>query len=138
VTLPTTPTVYVADTVLVAEGFTYNTVTGILTFQNSGSYGLSLQLNAEPSASNKNIYFYAETSIDGGATWVITKYSARQLRLDNAIETQLNIISNRYYATGTMLRFYVWGDATITLKTTDLPGTTPGTVVKPAFRILVA
>ena len=87
--------------------------------------------------SNKNIYFYAEDSADG-VTWNTTRYSGRQLLLPNATETQVSVNASRYYAAGTRLRFYVWGDATVTLNTTDLAGTTPGAVTKPAYRFLIA
>ena len=138
ITLPTTPTVFKPSTTVVNDGFAYDNTTGILTINESGSYAISIQFNAKPSASNKNIYFYAEDSTDGGTTWNITRYSGRQLELVNAVETQVNINSARYYATGTKLRFNIWGDATVTLYTTDLPGTTPGTVTKPAYRFLMA
>ena len=138
ITLPTTPTVFKPATVASNNGFSYDSSTGILTVNESGSYSVMIQFNAQPSASNKNIYFYAEDSTDGGSTWTITRYSGRQLELVNAVETQVQINAARYYATGTKLRFYIWGDATITLKTTDLPGTTAGTVTKPAYRFLMA
>lgn len=138
IVLPTTPTVFKPATVANNDGFTYDATTGILTINESGSYAISIQFNAKPSASNKNIYFYAEDSSDGGTTWNITRYSGRQLELINGVETQVNVNSARYYATGTKLRFYIWGDATVTLYTTDLPGTTPGTVTKPAYRFLMA
>ena len=137
ITLPTAPAVFVAQTLASGSGFSYDTVTGVLTISNSGSYAISIQFNAQPSASNKNIYFYAEDSADG-VTWNITRYSGRQLLLPNATETQVSVNASRYYAAGTRLRFYVWGDATVTLNTTDLAGTTPGAVTKPAYRFLIA
>lgn len=136
VTLPTTPTIFAATTVNKAYGTTYDTSTGILTFSQNGSYSFAIEFNAEPSASNKNIYFYVEE--DQGSGWVISRYSARKLELINAIETQVTISAAKYYGAGTKIRFYIWGDATITLKTTDVTGTTPGTVTVPAFRMLVA
>lgn len=138
ITLPTTPTVFKPATVASNNGFSYDSSTGVLTVNESGSYSVMIQFNAQPSASNKNIYFYAEDSTDGGSTWTITRYSGRQLELINAVETQVQINAARYYATGTKLRFYIWGDSTVTLKTTDLPGTTAGTVTKPAYRFLMA
>lgn len=103
----------------------------------SSSYGISILFNALPSASNKSLYFFAEEKKAGGS-WQIVKYSARKLELINAQETQLTITSARYYAVGTKIRFNIYGDATVTLKTTDLPGTIPGTVTLPAFRVLFA
>ena len=138
ITLPTTPTIFKASSAVTVQGFTYDLSTGVLTVGESGSYAIAIQFNAQPSASNKNVYFYAEDSTDGGSTWNVTRYSGRELQLPNSVETQVNINAARYYATGTKLRFYIWGDATVYLKTSDLPGTTPGTVTKPAYRFSMA
>ena len=136
--LPTTPTVFTQPTAVTTQGVSYNAATGVLTFDVSGSYVLSHTLNCDPSAANKKVYFYVEESTDGGTTWVIARYSARQLELTNGTETQLIIVGARYYEVGTKIRYYLWGDATVTLKTTDLPGTTPGTVTLPAYRLTLA
>lgn len=138
VVLPTTPQVFVAQNpVTPASGFSYDAGTGVLTFEQSGSYAITIQFNAEPSASNKNIYFYAEDSMDG-VTWNITQYSGRQLLLPNSTQTQVQVNAARYYPVGTRLRFKIWGDDTIYLRTSNLPGTATGTVVKPAYRLLIA
>lgn len=136
--LPTTPTVWTAPSVITQQGISYDNATGVLTINVSGSFTLSHTLNCSPSASNKNVYFYVEESTDGGSTWVIGRYTARELKLANATETQLIIVGSRYYETGTKIRYYLWGDATVSLKTTDLPGTTPGTVTIPAYRLTLA
>ena len=136
VVLPTTPIIFKPPTTAYAEGFTYDSSTGVITILQSGSYAISITFNAEPSASNKNVYFYAEE--DSGAGWVIGRYTARALHLPNAAQTQVVIAAARYWAVGTKLRFYVWGDATVTLKSADLPGTTPGTVTLAAYRCLIA
>ena len=137
-TLPTTPTVFTAPSVITQQGMSYDNATGVLTINTSGSFTLSHTFNCEPSASNKNVYFYVEESTDGGSTWVIARYSARELKLPNATQTQLIIVGSRYYATGTKIRYYLWGDATVYLKTADLAGTTPGTVTLPAYRLTLA
>lgn len=136
VVLPTTPTVFKATTIANNEGFTYDTATGVMTTLVSSSYSLNLKFNAQPSASNKYIYFYAEE--DQGAGWVIDRYSARKLELVNATETEVVIGVSHYYPTGTKIRYYIWGDSTITLRTTDLPGTVAGTVTVPAFKLQMA
>lgn len=136
VALPTTPTVYTGGTVLVTDGFSYNPANGEVFISTSGSFGFTILFNAIPSSSNKNMYFYAEEDIGSG--WTISKYTGRTLRLPNAQETELIVTSNRYYRKGSKLRFYVWGDAGISLVSTNLPGTTPGTVVQPAGRLLIA
>lgn len=136
VVLPTTPTIFKATTVAYNDGFTYNTTTGVMTTLVSSSYALAIKFNAQPSASNKYIYFYAEE--DEGSGWVIDRYSARKLELVNQTETEVVINVSHYYATGTKIRYYIWGDATISLKTTDLPGTTANTVTVPAFKLQMA
>ena len=136
--LPTTPTVFTSPSVITQQGISYDNATGVLTINTSGSFTLSHTFNCSPSAANKKVYFYVEESTDGGSTWVIARYSARQLELINGTETQLIIVGSRYYATGTKIRYYLWGDATVTLKTTDLPGTTAGTVTLPAYRLTLA
>lgn len=136
VVLPTTPTVFKPLTVAYNDGFTYNSSTGELTLLNTGSYSISISFNALPSASNKNIYFYAE--VNTGSGWSPIRYSAKELELINQQETQVNVNLAEYFPKNTKLRFNIWGDATITLKTTDLPGTTAGTVTLPAYRFQMA
>ena len=60
------------------------------------------------------------------------------MELINGTETQLVIIGSRYYAMGTKIRYYLWGDATVSLVTSNLPGTTAGTVILPAYRLTLA
>lgn len=75
---------------------------------------------------------------DTGSGWNPGKYTGRTLRLPNAQETELIVTANRYYRKGSKLRFYIWGDADVSLVSTNLPGTIPGTVVQPAGRLLIA
>ena len=120
-------------TVVSNSGITYNNTTGIYTMTNGGSYSLSITLNATPSASNKKIYFYAEENTGSG--WVIKRYSARDRLLTNTIEDQTLFNASVYFAAATQTRHYVWADSTVTLNSTDLPGTTAGTVTVPAIRV---
>ena len=64
VTLPTTATVFIIPTVVSNSGFIYDTTTGIIQFTQSGNYALEIMINAQPSASNKNMYFYGEVNLD--------------------------------------------------------------------------
>ncbi len=134
--LPTTPTVIKPDATIRSEGVTYDSSTGIITFNQSQNYTVAFLINATPSAANKNIYFFFDENYGSG--WVPKLYSGRQLNLPNSTETQVPAVISRYYEVGTQLRFQVWGDSTITLVTSDLPGTTAGTVKKPAFRVTIA
>lgn len=128
--LPTTPTVFALPTVVKSDGISYDTGTGIFTVNRSINFAVMLQLNCTPSASGKNVYFYAE--VDEGSGWVIQQYTARQQTITNNAAIQLPFYIGRYFAAGTKIRFYVWADATVSIKTTDLPGTTAGTVTLPA------
>jgi len=136
VTLPVVPTIFKATTIVQNDGFTYSLTTGVITTLVSGSYSLNLKFNALPLAANRYIYFYAEE--DQGAGWVIDRYSARKLELVNATETEVVLGVSHYYPTGSKIRYYVWGDVGVTLKTTNLPGTTAGTVTVPAFKLQMA
>lgn len=136
ITLPTTPAVFKPSTVIYNDGFIYDSSTGEITFLESSNYAFTIQFNAYPSASNKNIYFYVDEF--DGTNWVIGRYTARQIRLVNQVEDQVQVTAARYFKVGNKLRFNIWGDATIQLRSTDLPGTTPGTVTLPAFRLNVA
>jgi hypothetical protein len=122
VALPTTPTVIKPNITTRAEGVGYDSSTGIFTINQSQNYTLAFQINATPS----------------GSGWAPNLYSGRQLNLPNAQETQVVAVASRYFEVGTQIRFYVWGDATVTLITSNLPGTTAGTVQKPAFRLTIA
>lgn len=134
--LPTTPTLFnpAAAVVTTTNGITYDVGTGEFTFVNGGVYTMSLTLNAVPSASNKSIYFYAE--LDTGSGFNILRYSARSRELINATEDQVLFTTTLYLPAGAKTRHNLWSSsASITLNSTDLPGTTPGTVTLPAFRI---
>lgn len=136
ITLPTVPTVFKPSNIIYNDGFLYDDTTGEITFLESSNYTFTVQFNAYPSASNKNIYFYADEF--DGTNWVIGRYTARQIRLVNQVEDQVQVTAARYFKVGNKLRFNIWGDATVHLNSTDLPGTTPGTVTLPAFRLNIA
>ena len=116
--------------------FSYDVSTGVITFNVSGSYAISMSYNAQPPSSNKQIYFYAETKPSGGS-WTPITYSGRQLDLPNSVETQVVVTAAKYFAMGSQLRFHIWGSASgIAMKTSYLDGLT--TVYKPAFRCQIA
>lgn len=136
ITLPTTPTIYKPATTLKAEGFTYNATTGVATVDVSGTYTITMAYHATPSASNKNIYSYFE--IDTGSGFAAAPYSGLITTLINNAQAQVQATTSGYFAVGTQIRAYIWADATVTLNTINMPGTTPGTVVVPAFRATLA
>lgn len=138
ITLPTTATVFspAGMTVVYNDGFSYDIATGVITINQSGPYSFSITFNAFPPSSNKQIYFYAEAQPAGGS-WTPIVYSGKQLELPNATETQVLVTASKYFATGSKLRFYIWGSAVnVLLKTSYLDGLT--NVYKPAFRLQMA
>jgi len=113
---------------------TYDSSTGVYTFTNGGVYSLNLTMNPISTASNKNMYFYAEENTGSG--WVVKRYSARTTLLKNTTQEQRVFTALVYFAAGTQTRHYVWGEsATITLNSVDLPGTPAGTITVPALRV---
>lgn len=139
IALPTTPTVFAPSTAttVLTQGITYDTNTGEVVFTNGGSYTLSFMVHATTTSSNKSIYLYA--SIDTGSGYQIRRFSAREQEVTNSIDQQYNFVSSNYFPKGTKLKLYLWGSATgINLVSTDIPGTTPGTVTIPAVRIMWA
>ena len=134
IVLPTTPTVIKPATTVGSNGITYDSSTGIYTFTNGGTYSLTITLNAVASAANKTIYFYAE--VNTGSGWVIRRYSARSRLLATTTEEQSLFSASINFAVGEQTRHYIWASsATITLNSTDVPGTTAGTVTIPALRV---
>lgn len=133
IALPTTPTLLKPVDTVTSEGITYDSSTGVYTFTNGGTYSLVVQLNGTPSAANKVIYFYAEE--DSGSGFVIRRYSARYQRLTTSSAEQTVFAASIHMVPGVKTRHYVWADATVTLNSTDLPGTTAGTVTVPAIRV---
>lgn len=134
--LPTVPTLFKPLTTQYNDGFTYSSATGEITFLQSGSYSLSMQVNAIPSASNRSMYFYLEKNTGSG--WVPDRYTARLHELINNYAAQVVFTDSEYFSIGTKIRLVMWAMATVTLTSTDLPGTTAGTVTLPAFRLNIA
>lgn len=134
IVLPTVPTVIKPVTTVASNGITYDSSTGEYTFTYGGTYSLSITLNATASAANKTLYFYAEE--DSGSGWVIRRYSARSRLLATTTEEQTVFTASIHFDVGTKTRHNIWASsATITLNSTDVPGTTAGTVTIPALRV---
>ena len=134
IALPTTPTVIKPVTTVGSNGITYDSATGIYTFTNGGTYSLTITLNAVASAANKTIYFYAD--VNTGSGWVTRRYSARSRLLATTTEEQSLFSASINFAEGEQTRHYIWASSsTITLNSTDVPGTTVGTVTIPALRV---
>ena len=134
IVLPTTPTVIKPATTVGSNGITYDSATGIYTFTNGGTYSLTITLNAVASAANKTIYFYAD--VNTGSGWVTRRYSARSRLLATTTEEQSLFSASINFAEGEQTRHYIWASSsTITLNSTDVPGTTVGTVTIPALRV---
>ena len=134
IVLPTTPTVIKPATTVGSNGITYDSSTGIYTFTYGGTYSLTITLNAKASAANKTIYFYAEENTGSG--WVIKRYSARSRLLATTTEEQSLFSASVHFDVGAQTRHNIWASSsTITLNSTDVAGTTAGTVTIPALRV---
>jgi len=135
ITLPTTPTLFKPTlTVLAQTGVTYDQSSGVFEYTLNKECETVFQFNTEPSSANKHFYFYEEISFDRGSTWSINKFTGQDFLLTNTTKQTLKIVMNHKRL---CKRMYAWGEATIYLKTYDVPGTTVGTVVTPAFLINV-
>jgi hypothetical protein len=132
--LPEVPTLFTYGVARYNDGFLFDN--GEITFNASGTYTFNISMNAIAGSSNKKIYFYTEENTGSG--WVVNTYTGRELELVNAAKTQVVIGASRYFRKGSKIRFYIWADASVSLVSTNLPGTTPGTVVVPAYRATVA
>ena len=136
VVLPLTPTVFspAAMATISTNGITYNVGTGEFTFINGGVYTMALTFNANASAGNHRVFFYAE--LDTGGGYNILRYSARSKEVAPSLEDQVMFVATLSIPKGGKTRHSVWASAnTITLNSTDVPGTTAGTVTIPACRV---
>lgn len=135
VALPTVPTVFVVPTIITQRGaLTYNTSTGVFTVHADGVYDSVFAFNVSV-AGARTLFFYFE--IDTGSGFVISRYTGRRLSLLGATDGQVIFASTNYFPAGARIRANFWISAAGNLTTTDVPGTTPGTVTVPAARIQV-
>lgn len=119
-----------------AVGITYDTATGVFTFQYDGVYSLSISLNITVSSANQYVYVYAQKNV--GAGWVNTSNSGKTYELKNGLTTQFVTPQSVYRAAGEQTRYYIYSNGTTSsLVTQTLPGVTP-TVYVPAIRIQFA
>lgn len=135
VSLGTTPSVFMPQTVAASNGITYDTLTGIVTLPETRVYTTFTILNIQ-SGNNRSVYTYAEINLGSG--WIISQYSGRDLQVGTQNDGQRVTVSVNLFQAGTQLRFPVWASGTgVTLVSVNLPGTTPGTVISPAYRLLI-
>lgn len=119
-----------------AVGITYDTATGVFTFQHEGVYSLSISLNIKTTNANQVVYLYAQKNV--GAGWVNTSNSGKSYELKNGATVQFVSAQSVYRAAGEQTRYYIYSNGTTSsLDTTTLPGVTP-TVYVPAIRIQYA
>ena len=136
IALPTVPTIIKPPITAVSSGITYDPLTGIVTLPEERVYSTFTILNCE-TTSNRNIYTYAEVNIGSG--WVISTYSGRVIQIQPQLDWQVLTVSRNFFPAGTQLRFPFYASNTgVNLVSINLPGTTPGTVIAPAFRLLIA
>lgn len=135
IAIPTTPTLLIPNSFLppVSEGITYDTATGVFTFQYEGVYSLGISLNIKGSNAGQTVYVYAQRNV--GAGWVNNTNSGKAYKLFNNTDTQFVNAQSVYRAAGEQTRYYIYASSSgPTLETITLPGVTP-TVYVPAIRI---
>jgi hypothetical protein len=134
--LPTTPTVIKPQTVAAQRGIEYDPTTGEFTLPQSRTYSTFTIMNVSV-ANQRTIYTYAE--VNTGSGWVVSRFSGRALGITVQTDGQQSTVSINYFPAGTKLRFPLYSSGSNTnLTTVDLPGTAPGTVTAPAYRIMIA
>ena len=135
IALGTTPALLIPNSFLppTAAGITYDTATGVFTFQYEGVYALSISLNIKGSAGNQVVYVYAQKNV--GAGWINTANSGKAYKLTNGVDIQFVNPQSVYRVAGEQTRYYIYASAVgPVLETTTLPTVSP-TVYVPAIRI---
>jgi hypothetical protein len=138
IAISNTPTLLIPNsfTPATAVGITYDTTTGVFTFQYAGVYSLAISLNIVASNANQQVYVYAQKNI--GAGWVNTTNSGKDYDLTNGQTVQYTSPQAVYRAAGEQTRYYIYSNGTTSsLVTQTLPGVTPAVYV-PAIRIQFA
>lgn len=138
IALNNTPTLLIPNsfTPATAVGITYDTATGVFTFEHEGVYSLGISLNITASNAGQYVYLYAQKNV--GAGWVNTPNSGKSYELKNAQTVQFTTPQAVYRAAGEQTRYYIYSNGTTSsLVTSTLPGVTP-TVYVPAIRIQYA
>jgi hypothetical protein len=130
--LTTTPTLLKPASTGSSTGITYDSSTGVFTFPHAGNYALALHVNAKPSASNQDVYIYAEQNTGSG--WVTNTNSGKHYHLvNNGQEVQIVYSQAVHRVAGQQVRYYIYSnDIKVELTTFSLPGTT---AIVPAIRI---
>jgi hypothetical protein len=138
ISIGTTPALLIPNSFLpsTSAGITYNTTTGVFTFQYSGVYSLSIGLNIRGSTGNQTAYVYAQKNV--GAGWVNTTNSGKAYKLTNGTDVLFTNPQAVYRTAGEQTRYYIYASSSgSTLVTQTLPTVTP-TVYVPAIRIQYA
>lgn len=133
IALTGTPTLLAPATTLAgASGITYDAATGIFTFENAGSYSLSLVVNALASATAQSVYIYAEKNT--GLGWAVNANSGKSYQLINNQLTQVIYAQAIYRQAGEQTRYKIYSnDSKVELQTFTMPSVTGVRV--PAIRI---
>ena len=138
ITVNNTPTLLIPNsfTPATAVGITYNTSTGVFTFEHEGVYSLAITLNITATNANQVVYIYAQKNTGSG--WTNTTNSGKSYELKNGATVQFVSAQSVYRAAGEQTRYYIYSNGTTSsLDTGTLPGVTP-TVYVPAIRIQYA
>ncbi|MES2730021.1 MAG: hypothetical protein V4621_08025 [Pseudomonadota bacterium] len=137
VSIPTVPTVFTVPTVSSSNNnILFNTVTGVITIAQSGTYQSVFLLNAFNTVAT-TIFF--ATEVDTGSGFVAIPNSGRQMNINTNINGQVIFVSNNFFAAGTRLRVYIWcSSASAIFQTTSLAALPGGAVSVLAKRVLIS
>ena len=138
IAIANTPTLLIPNsfTPATAVGITYDTATGVFTFEHDGVYSLAITLNITASNANQVVYVYAQKNTGSG--WVNTTNSGKEYQLTNGKTVQFVSAQSVYRAAGEQTRYYIYSNGTTSaLATQTLPTVTPSVYV-PAIRIQYA
>jgi hypothetical protein len=134
--VPTSPSVIIPASIETQLGIAYDASTGVITLPQDRPYNVSIGLNVNTAAA-RAIYSYVE--VDYGSGWVAVQYSGIDMQVPIQVDGQVSASYRARFPAGTNIRFYMHASgAGVTLVSKDVPGTTAGTVIVPAYRLTIA
>lgn len=135
IAIPTSPTVITAAVITSSQNISFDTVTGITTFLQAGTYQTVILLNVFDAVTT-SIFFGSEIDVGGG--FVSNLNSGRQQNINVNINGQVQFTSVNFFPAGVRARSYVWAsNGTGTFQTTALTALPGGAVQVPAKRVLI-
>jgi hypothetical protein len=136
IAVPITPSFTICPVVAAQQNIGYDPATGIITFLYTQPYVIVVMLNCNTSA-NRTVYGFAYINTQNGAGFVPIRYSGRQKQFNAGNDGQTNFQSANVFKAGWQLKLGNYASGAMNFVSSDLPGTTPGTLTVPAIRVLI-